>query len=139
MVGGTLMAIMGGIYHWFPKIFGRMFSEFWARMSWVFIFFGFNVTFYPQFILGAMGMPRRYFDYLPQYAELNFVSSMGAYMIGVGFLIGLGVIIHGILAGEEAPDNPWGAKTLEWQTASPPPHENFDYEPTVTAGPYEYR
>lgn len=139
MVGGTLMAIMGGIYHWLPKMFGKMFSEFWARMSFVFIFIGFNVTFFPQFVLGSMGMPRRYYDYLPEYESLNQISSVGAWTIGVGFLIGLGVIVHSVLKGEKAPDNPWGAKTLEWQTSSPPPHENFINDPVVTAGPYEYR
>ena len=139
MVGGTLMAIMGGIYYWFPKMFGKMYSEAAARMSFIFIFMGFNITFFPQFVLGAMGMPRRYFDYLPAYETLNKVSSVGAWMIGVGFLIGLYTIIHGLMKGEKASDNPWGAKTLEWQTSSPPPHENFLEQPVVTAGPYEYR
>jgi cytochrome c oxidase subunit 1 len=139
MVGGTLMAIMGGIYYWFPKMFGRMVNEFWARISFVFIFVGFNVTFFPQFILGAMGMPRRYYDYLPAYESLNKISSIVAWTIGTGFLIGLGVIVHGWVAGKKSGDNPWGAKTLEWQTSSPPPHENFHVQPVVTAGPYEYR
>jgi cytochrome c oxidase subunit 1 len=139
MVGGTLMAIMGGIYYWFPKMFGRLVNDAWARITFVLIFVGFNVTFFPQFILGSMGMPRRYYDYLPVYESLNRISSIGAWTIGTGFLIALGVIIHGMIAGKEAGDNPWGAKTLEWQTSSPPPHENFNYEPVVTAGPYEYR
>ena len=139
MVGGTLMAIMGGIYYWFPKMFGKMVNDFWAQMSFIFIFLGFNVTFFPQFILGANGMTRRYFDYLPAFEKLNRVSTFGSYMIGTGFLIGLVVIIHGLLKGEKAGDNPWGGKTLEWTTASPPPHENFLVTPTVTAGPYEYR
>lgn len=116
-----------------------MYNELAAQFSFLFIFIGFNVTFFPQFVLGAMGMPRRYFDYLPIYEPLNKVSTMGAYMIGFGFLIGLYVIIDGLLRGPKASDNPWKAKTLEWQTASPPPHENFLTEPEVTAGPYEYR
>lgn len=139
MVGGTLMAIMGGLYYWFPKMFGRMVSDFWARITFVLIFIGFNVTFFPQFILGAMGMPRRYYDYLPAYESLNRISSIGAWTIGVGFLIALGVIVYAMKKGEKASDNPWGAKTLEWQTSSPPPHENFINDPVVTAGPYEYR
>jgi cytochrome c oxidase subunit 1 len=139
MVGGTLMAIMGGIYYWFPKMFGKMCSDWGGRWSFFFIFVGFNVTFFPQFILGAMGMPRRYYDYLPAFQDLNRVSSIGAYLIGFGFLIGLGTVIHGLLYGEPAGDNPWGGKTLEWTTASPPPHENFLKTPIVTAGPYEYR
>lgn len=139
MVGGTLMAIMGGIYYWFPKMFGKMCNEAGARISFVLIFVGFNVTFFPQFVLGAMGMPRRYADYLPAYESLNKISSIGAWTIGCGFLIGLGVIIHAFLRGKEAGPNPWGAKTLEWQTSSPPPLENFLVQPVVTAGPYEYR
>lgn len=139
MVGGTLMAIMGGIYYWFPKMFGKMYSELLAQVSFVFIFVGFNVTFFPQFILGAQGMPRRYFDYLPAFQSLNRISSIGAWTIGIGFLIGLYVIVDGLLRGVKAEDNPWGGKTLEWQTTSPPPHENFYEQPIVTAGPYEYR
>ena len=139
MVGGTLMAIMGGIYYWMPKMFGRMVNEFWARISFVLVFVGFNVTFFPQFILGAMGMPRRYYDYLPEYESLNKISSIGAWTIGVGFLVGLGVILHAIKRGKIAGPNPWGAKTLEWTAPSPPPHENFHVQPVVTAGPYEYR
>lgn len=140
MVGGTLMALMGGFYYWLPKMFGKMYSEFWARITFVLIFIGFNVTFFPQFVLGAMGMPRRYFDYLPAYESLNKISSVGAWTIGVGFLIALFVIIHALVKGEKAPQNPWGAKTLEWTDASSPPtFHNFDKDPVVTAGPYEYR
>lgn len=139
MVGGTLMAIMGGFYYWFPKMFGKMYSESLARLSFVFTFIGFNVTFFPQFILGSMGMPRRYFDYIPAYHSLNAISTVGSWLIACGFLISLYVIVTGLLWGKKAPPNPWGAKTLEWQTSSPPPHSNFDYEPVVTAGPYEYR
>lgn len=139
MVGGTLMAIMGGIYYWIPKMFARMYNEFWARITFVLIFVGFNVTFFPQFVLGAMGMPRRYYDYLPAFEPLNKVSSIGAWTIGVGFFIALFVIVHAIFRGPKANSNPWGAKTLEWQTVSPPPHENFYEQPVVTAGPYEYR
>jgi cytochrome c oxidase subunit 1 len=86
-----------------------------------------------------MGMPRRYYDYLPEYQSLNRISSIGAWTIGTGFLVGLFVILHALRKGEKAGDNPWGAKTLEWQTSSPPPHENFLVQPVVTAGPYEYR
>ncbi|MEZ4870759.1 MAG: cbb3-type cytochrome c oxidase subunit I [Bdellovibrionales bacterium] len=139
MVGGTLMALSGGILYWFPKMFGKMFNEFLAQMSFVFVFCGFNITFFPQFILGAMGMPRRYFDYLPQFTDLNQLSTIGSYLIGFGFVILLYVIIDGLRNGEDAPNNPWGAKTLEWTTASPPIHHNFEHEPEVTAGPYEYR
>jgi cytochrome c oxidase subunit 1 len=86
-----------------------------------------------------MGMPRRYFDYLPAYESLNRISTVGSWLIGIGFLIGLATIVQSLMNGKPAPANPWGAKTLEWTTPSPPPHHNFDVEPVVTAGPYEYR
>lgn len=139
MVGGTLMALMGGFYYWFPKMFGKMYNETLARITFVLIFVGFNVTFFPQFILGAMGMPRRYFDYIPAYESLNKISTMGSWLIGAGFLISLYVIIDGLRNGAPAPANPWGSKTLEWTVPSPPPHHNFDHDPVVNAGPYEYR
>jgi cytochrome c oxidase subunit 1 len=140
MVGGTLMAIMGGIYYWFPKMFGKMVNEVMAQASFFFIFVGFNVTFFPQFVLGAKGMPRRYYDYLPVFEPLNRMSTIGSYMIGTGFVIALIAVIHALLSKQEpVGDNPWGAKTLEWTTTSPPPHDNFEKTPIVTAGPYEYR
>ncbi len=139
MVGGTLMAIMGGFYYWFPKMFGKMYHELSAIWSWVFIFVGFNVTFFPQFILGAKGMPRRYFDYIPEYQQLNRISTFGSWLIAIGFVIGLVTLLRALKKGEKAPDNPWGSKTLEWTTLTPPPHDNFAVEPTVNAGPYEYK
>lgn len=139
MVGGTLMALVGGLLYWWPKMFGKMFNEYWARISFVLIFVGFNVTFFPQFVLGAMGMPRRYFDYIPAYESLNRISTVGSWLIGIGFFVVLGVIIDSLLRGKKAPDNPWGSKTLEWTVQSPPTHHNFDNEPVVTAGPYEYK
>ena len=139
MVGGTLMALMAGLYYWFPKMFGKMYSEMGARLSFVFIFIGFNVTFFPQFVLGAMGMPRRYADYLPPYESLNRISTMGSWLIMIGFLIALYTLIDGLRNGAKAEANPWGAKTLEWQIPSPPIHSNFEVDPVVTAGPYEYR
>lgn len=139
MVGGTLMALMAGIFYWFPKMFGRIASDALGRWSFVFIFCGFNVTFFPQFILGSMGMPRRYFDYLPEYESLNQISTFGSWGIGIGFIIALVAVVKAIKGGEVAGDNPWGSKTLEWSTQSPPIHENFKEIPTVTGGPYEYR
>lgn len=139
MVGGTLMALMGAIYYWFPKMFGKMYNESLARWSWIFIFVGFNVTFFPQFILGAMGMPRRYFDYIPAYENLNRISTVGSWLIAVGFVIALVSIIKALISGEKAPANPWGSKTLEWMTESPPITHNFSHDPVVTEGPYEYK
>lgn len=139
MVGGTLMAICAALYYWWPKMFGKMYSEAIARLSYVFIFIGFNVTFFPQFILGGMGMPRRYHDYLPAFESLNKISTIGSWLILIGFLLVLVALVNSIFRGQKAPQNPWGSKTLEWQTSTPPPHENFDQTPVVTGGPYEYR
>ena len=138
MVGGTLMALMGGLYYWWPKMFGKMVNDGIARITFVLIFVGFNVTFFPQFILGAMGMPRRYFDYIPAYESLNKISTMGSWLIAAGFLLSAYALIQSLISGEKAGSNPWGAKTLEWQTSSPPPHFNFDKKPEVTGGPYDY-
>ncbi len=138
MVGGTLMALMGGLYYWWPKMFGKMVNDGLARITFVLIFIGFNVTFFPQFILGAMGMPRRYFDYIPAYESLNKISTMGSWLIAAGFLLAAYALIQSLISGEKAGSNPWGAKTLEWQTSSPPPHFNFDKKPEVTGGPYDY-
>lgn len=139
MVGGTLMAIMAAFYYWLPKMFGRIYNEALAQVGFFFVFLGFNVTFFPQFILGSMGMPRRYFDYLPAYEPLNQVSTVGSWMIGLGFVIGLATIIQCVFKGKKATSNPWGGKTLEWTIPSPPTEHNFETLPTVTAGPYEYR
>ncbi len=139
MVGGTLMALMGGIYYWFPKMFGKMFNETLARITFALIFLGFNITFFPQFIAGVQGMPRRYQDYIPEYEWLNRISTIGSWLIGAGFLLVLYVLIQGLRKGKPAGPNPWGAKTLEWTIPSPPPHENFTTTPVVSGGPYEYR
>ena len=137
MVGGSIMGIMGGFFYWFPKMFGRMYNEFQGRISFALIFLGFNVTFFPQFILGVSGMPRRYADYIAPYEALNQVSTVGSWLITAGFLVALFAIVKGIFKGPLAEDNPWGGKTLEWQTSSPPPHENFLTTPKVTKGVYE--
>lgn len=139
MVGGTLMGIGAAIFHWWPKISGKMYNEALARLSFVFVFIGFNVTFFPQFILGAQGMPRRYHVYLEGFEFLNKVSTVGSWLITLGFLIILWTLIQSVRRGAPAPKNPWGSTTLDWKTDSPPHHENFDEIPVVTTGPYEYR
>ena len=139
MVGGTLMAIMAGFYYWLPKICGKMYSELYGQISFALIFVGFNVTFFPQFILGVRGMPRRYADYLPIFEPLNQLSTVGSWFIGSGFIIAFLTILYAWFRGPKASSNPWGAKTLEWQTSSPPPHENFTTSPTVSTGPYDYK
>ncbi len=116
-----------------------MTSDLGGRISWFLIFVGFNVTFFPQFILGALGMPRRYFDYLPEFTSLNQISTVGSWLIASGFIVVLITILHAIFKGEKAPANPWNSKTLEWQAESPPTFHNFDEVPVVTGGPYEYR
>jgi cytochrome c oxidase subunit 1 len=139
MVGGTLLAFLAGLHYWFPKFSGKMYSEGPARLASWMIMVGFNVTFFPQFILGVLGMPRRYADYLPQLTTLNRISTMGSWLLGLGFVVVAWNLARGLKSGRASGPNPWGALTLEWMTASPPPHENFLVEPVVTDGPYEYR
>ncbi len=137
MVGGTLVGFLGGIFHWWPKMTGRMFNDLWGRVSCLFVFVGFNLTFLPQFVLGSRGMPRRYAHYVPEFQELHQLSTFGAFVLGTGLFIALGVLIQSILRGKQAPPNPWGGATLEWQCSSPPPFYNFSHPPTVNE-PYDY-
>jgi cytochrome c oxidase subunit 1 len=141
MVGGTVMAYMGGIHYWWPKITGRLYPEGWAKLGALIIFVGFNLTFFPQFILGYLGMPRRYAAYPddPIWQVLNVMSTAGASILGIGYLLPMTYLIWSMRYGKYAPSNPWGATGLEWQTTSPPPTENFDETPIVTWEPYEYR
>jgi len=139
MVGGMVMAYLGGMHYWWPKMFGKMYNETAAKISWFLIFVGFNMTFLPQFVLGARGMPRRYFDYMERFHTLHEVSSIGAYILGVGFLVMGGYLLHSLLKGKKAPANPWGARTLEWSAVpSPPIKHNFEYTPVVLHGPYDF-
>jgi cytochrome c oxidase subunit I len=138
MVGGMVMAFLGGIHYWWPKMFGKMYSEIWARIAAVFIFIGFNMTFLPQFIMGSQGMPRRYFNYIEQFQPFHQTSTVGAYIMGVGFLIIAFYLIHSLIKGKRAGSNPWGSRALEWQTASPPPLHNFEHVPVIINGPYDY-
>jgi cytochrome c oxidase subunit 1 len=138
MVGGSVMAYFGGLHFWWPKITGRMYPEGWGRAAAIVIFFGFNLTFFPQYLLGYMGMPRRYHTDPEEFHVLNVLSSAGASLLAVGYLLPLGYLLWSLLRGEKAADNPWGASGLEWRTASPPPKENFAQIPRVSAGPYEY-
>jgi cytochrome c oxidase subunit 1 len=138
MVGGAVMAYLGGIHFWWPKISGRLYPEIWARLSALVVFLGFNLTFFPQFVLGYLGMPRRYHSYPPEFQILNVMSSAGASILAVGYLMPLVYLIWSIRYGPPAPANPWNATGLEWQTPSPPPTENFDTVPVVTDEPYAY-
>ncbi len=138
MVGGTLMGFMAGFHHWFPKMFGRMYNESAALVSGFLVFVGFNVTFFPQFILGAQGMPRRYYDYLPEFEALNRVSTVGSMMIGLGFVFSAIYLFKAMKSGPKASANPWNGKSLEWETTSPPHPHNFHDQPVVTHGPYDF-
>ncbi|MEX2673246.1 MAG: cbb3-type cytochrome c oxidase subunit I [Phycisphaeraceae bacterium] len=129
MVGGTVFAFLGGLIYWWPKMFGKLFSEKWMVVSWALIFIGFNLTFFIQFIMGMQGMPRRYANYLPEFTLYHQVSTVGAWVQLIGFLVMAGVLLHSLMAGRRCGMNVWGATTLEWQTASPPPHENFHGTP----------
>lgn len=138
MVGGAVMAYLGGLHFWWPKLTGRLYPEMWARVAAVVIFIGFNLTFFPQYLLGMAGMPRRYYAYPPEFQVLNILSSAGAGILAVGYLLPLGYLIWSLFRGERATANPWGATGLEWEVPSPPPAHNFDTPPVVTRGPYAY-
>ncbi|HVN10010.1 MAG TPA: cytochrome c oxidase subunit I [Patescibacteria group bacterium] len=138
MVGGAVMAYLGGIHYWWPKITGRMYPDLWARLAAAIVFIGFNLTFFPQFMLGYLGMPRRYATYPAEFQVLNVMSSAGASILGLGYLIPLIYLIWSMRYGPIAPANPWSAKGLEWQTPSPPPTQNFEATPVVTEGAYAY-
>jgi cytochrome c oxidase subunit 1 len=138
MVGGTVFAFFGGIHHWWPKMTGRMYSETLGRLAVALFFIGFNVTFFTQFILGSRGMPRRYYDYLPQFQTLHQISTIGSYILGAGVLVMVYNLLSSLKSGARAPANPWGGASLEWQCPSPPVTENFEHQPIVNAGPYDF-
>lgn len=138
MVGGMVTAYFGGLHYWWPKITGRMYPEMIARGAALLMFVGFNLTFFPQYILGYLGMPRRYHSYPPEFQVLNVLSSAGASVLAVAYLMPFVYLIWSIFRGERAPANPWGAKGLEWQTPSPPFSKNFVVTPVVSEGPYAF-
>ena len=138
MVGGMVMAFMGGLHYWWPKITGRMYPEIWGKLAALTTFLGFNLTFFPQFVLGYLGMPRRYHAYPPEFQIFNVLSTAGASILGVGYLLPFIYFIWSIKRGRAAGPNPWRATGLEWQTTSPPPKHNFEKTPVVTGPPYMY-
>ncbi|MEZ4655376.1 MAG: cbb3-type cytochrome c oxidase subunit I [Candidatus Eisenbacteria bacterium] len=137
MFGGTVIAFLGGLFHWWPKMFGKMYKEGPARLAAFLIFIGFNITFFTQFIMGSQGMPRRYYDYPAEFTIYHQFSTLGAFIMAIGFFVVAGVLIHSLVAGKKAVENPWGAATLEWRTASPPIPHNFDETPEAN-DPYDY-
>ena len=138
MVGGAVMGYMGGIHFWWPKMTGRMYPEIWGKLSALTIFIGFNLTFFPQFVLGYLGMPRRYHEYPPEYQVLNVMSTAGASILAVGYVLPLVYLLLSLKVGKPAGPNPWNATGLEWQTSSPPPTHNFEVTPVVDEPPYNY-
>ncbi len=138
MVGGVIMGYLGGLHYWWPKITGRLYPEGWAKLSALVIFIGFNLTFFPQFMLGYLGMPRRYHAYPEEFQVLNVMSTAGASILGAGYLLPMLYLAWSMRYGQRATDNPWPATGLEWQTSSPPPTHNFEQMPIVTEEAYAY-
>lgn len=138
MVGGMVMAYMGGIHFWWPKMTGRMYPAGWAKFAVLIVFVGFNLTFFPQFVLGYLGMPRRYYIYPEEFQVLNVMSSAGASILGIGYLLPFTYLLWSLRWGKPAGPNPWRATGLEWQTSSPPITHNFDQTPTVDEEAYAY-
>jgi len=138
MVGGTVMGFVGGLHYWWPKITGKLYDEKMAKFAWFFVFIGFNVTFVAQFIMGSRGMPRRYYDYLPEFEIFHKTSTIGSWILGFGFLTMAVMFVMSLKSGKKSTRNPWGSAALEWQTATPPPLANFVKVPTLTRGPYDY-
>ncbi len=138
MMGGTVMGFLGGLHYWWPKMTGKMYSERLGAIACAIIFIGFNITFLTQFALGSQGMPRRYYNYLDQFQPLHAFSSVGSWILGLGFMLMAFYLFASLRSGEKAPDNPWGGLTFEWQTSSPPPEHNFHHQPVAKHGPYDF-
>jgi len=138
MVGGTISAYFGALHFWWPKITGRLYPMIWGRVTALLIYFGFNLTFFPQFILGYLGMPRRYHVYAPEFQVLNVLSSGGASILAIGYLLPMFYLCYSLRYGKSAGPDPWGVIGLEWTVPSPPPKHNFEQTPRVTAPPYNY-
>jgi cytochrome c oxidase subunit I len=137
MFGGTLMGFLAGIHFWWPKMTGKMYHETWARLGCVLVVVGFSLTFLPQFVMGAQGMPRRYATYAPGFQPYHVISTVGAFVQLAGFVVTALVLLHSLYRGRKAPANPWGAATLEWDCPTPPPHDNFQIPPAV-GDPYDH-
>jgi cytochrome c oxidase subunit 1 len=138
MVGGAVMGYLAGMHFWWPKISGRMYPESLGRLAALIVFIGFNLTFFPQFILGYLGMPRRYWQYPPEFQVLNVLSTAGSTILAVGYLLPMIYFLWSMRYGKLADPNPWGAAGLEWMTPSPPPTFNFEETPVVTWEAYDY-
>jgi cytochrome c oxidase subunit 1 len=138
MVGGTLTAFLAALHYWFPKMTGRMYPERLGALSAALVFAGFFVTFFPQFLLGNAGMPRRYFDYPAKYQTLHVLSTAGSWVLAIGMVLPVIYLTWSMFRGRRAPDNPWGSRSFEWRTTTPPPKHNFTAQPVFTIGTYDY-
>jgi cytochrome c oxidase subunit 1 len=138
MVGGTVFGFFGGLHYWWPKMTGKLYEEKLAQIAFALVFLGFNVTFMSQFVLGSRGMPRRYYDYVPEFHTLHSVSTFGSWLLLLGFVVMLYMFTNSLFRGKKSPRNPWNSAGFEWQTATPPPLSNFDEVPTFNRGPYDY-
>jgi cytochrome c oxidase subunit 1 len=138
MVGGTLTAFLAALHYWLPKMTGRLYSERWGFIAASAVFGGFFFTFFPQFLLGNAGMPRRYYNYPEQYESLHVISTVGSWVLTTGLVIALVNLVHGVFRGPRASDNPWDSRGYEWRTSSPPPTHNFRGTPDFRIGPYDY-
>ncbi|MCP3977912.1 MAG: cytochrome c oxidase subunit I [bacterium] len=137
MFGGVVIAFLGGLHYWWPKMTGKMYAERPAFWAWLLVVVGFNATFFPQFVMGSQGMPRRYYDYLDRFTVFHQASTVGSYVMAVGFFVMLFYLLHSLYRGPAAPANPWGGNSLEWKTPSPPPHDNFKEMP-LADDPYDF-
>ena len=139
MAGSNLIALLAGMHYWWPKMYGRMYNRKLAAIASAIIFVGFNLTFLPQFVLGSRGMPRRYFNYLPQFQDLHVVSTVGSWVLAAGLFLTAAYLLASFRQPKGMPANPWGGRTLEWETTSPPTTHNFEGQPVLQHGPYDYR
>ena len=139
MVGGAVSAFYGGLHYWWPKMTGRLYPDTWARFAAILMFFGFAFTFTPMFIMGFLGMPRRYYSYPAEFQIWHVLASSGALILAVAYLLPMAYLAWSLIWGRRAGRNPWQATGLEWRTSSPPPKHDFDTTPVVTEAPYAYR
>jgi cytochrome c oxidase subunit 1 len=138
MFGGTGMGFFAALLYWFPKMFGKIYNEKVATLSWIPLFIGFNMLYFSMLVLGYMGMPRRYFTHLPQYHFGHAIASIGSFILAVGLILFFANLVVALFKGKKAEQNPWGGVTLEWQIPTPPPSDNFAAIPTITDRPYVF-
>jgi len=138
MFGGTGMGFFAALLYWFPKMFGKMYNERAAIVAWVPLFIGFNMLYFTMLVLGYQGMPRRYYDHLPQFHTGHVIATVGSFILAAGLIVFFGNLLVALFRGKPAPENPWGGITLEWRARTPPPLENFERIPEVHGGPYRF-